>query len=75
MRGLKLKIHEVVAHPAMTGMDEEDAAWREEEVSLFTDAEVKEAVRESGVRLMGWREMRDFQRESRVRREKGGGER
>lgn len=60
---LKPGITEVVFHPAVGGWDEAEAEMRTGDLGLALDPEVRAAIENSpGLCLVGWRQLRDFQR-------------
>jgi predicted glycoside hydrolase/deacetylase ChbG (UPF0249 family) len=59
-------ITELVLHLAVEGEDEERVRSRTVELRLITDPTIKDYVREKGVKLMGYRELRDLQRAMRA---------
>ncbi len=62
---------EIVIHPATGGYVEDEAAMREGELKLTLDPDIKKAIKDNNVCLVGYRELRDFQRESRKRKDAG----
>jgi predicted glycoside hydrolase/deacetylase ChbG (UPF0249 family) len=63
-------ITELVLHLAVEGEDEEHVRSRSLELRLITDPQIKEYLHRKGVRLMGYRELREVQRA--MRAEEGG---
>lgn len=61
LKGLKPGIYEVVDHPATFGPDEKDV-WRKEDMELTWNDEVVKTIKDRGIRLTGYRALRDFQR-------------
>ena len=62
LRELKPGITEVITHPAVSGLDEYDTVWRQDELDMWLDPDVIKKAQNSGIRFIGYREMRDFQR-------------
>ncbi|MEW6200449.1 MAG: ChbG/HpnK family deacetylase, partial [bacterium] len=59
---IKPGITEIVSHPAVAGLDEYSADWRQDELNMWLDPEVIDMMRQSDIRLIGYRQLRDFQR-------------
>jgi len=64
-------ILEYVIHPATGGYVEDEARMRQEELKLALDPDVKKAVEDNNVCLIGYSELRDFQRELRKQNDAG----
>ncbi len=62
-------IYEFVAHPAPLGMDLNDK-WREQELKVYLDNEVKESLKKNGIALIGYKILRDTQRSLRKKQTK-----
>jgi len=60
---LKPGVTEVVFHPAVGGWDEAEAEMRTGDLGLALDPDIRAAIENSpGLCLVGWRQLRDFQR-------------
>ena len=55
-------ITEFVLHLAVEGEDEEDVKGRVAELKIITDPSIKDYVRKKGIRLIGFKPLRDHQR-------------
>lgn len=61
IRNLKPGIYEVIVHVGTPDPDQSEA-WRVDDMNLVLDPDVQALIRERGIRLTGYREIRDFQR-------------
>lgn len=59
---MKPGITEIVCHPATGGFTPEEAKWRSGDLQLVLDPDVRAAVEKNGICLIGYRQLRDFQR-------------
>ncbi|HOO56598.1 MAG TPA: ChbG/HpnK family deacetylase [bacterium] len=59
---MKPGITEVVFHPATGGFSEDEARDRMGDLALALDPDVRNAIEENGICLLGYRRVRDFQR-------------
>lgn len=55
-------ISEFVVHPATGGYDEVETAWRTGDLKLMLDPDVRAALDKNGIKLIGYKTLRDFQR-------------
>ena len=62
-------ILEIVLHPATGGYVDDEAKTRQADLQLVLDPDIKKAVEDNNVCLIGYRELRDFQRKRRVQRD------
>ncbi len=65
LNNLKPGLYEYYFHPATGGFDENEAVSREGELSIVLDPEVKQAIKDNGICLVGYKQLRDFQRKLR----------
>jgi chitin disaccharide deacetylase len=64
--GLKPGITEFVLHPATGGYSEAEAKDRQSELSIALDPDIRQALKDNNVCLVGYRDLRDFQRKRRT---------
>jgi len=64
-------ILEIVLHPATGGYVEDEAQSREADLQLVLDPDVKKTITDNNICLIGYRELRDFQRKWRKQRDAG----
>ena len=62
LANLKEGITELFVHPASGGFTESEAAARGSELALVLDPDIRNAIEDNGICLIGYRELRDFQR-------------
>lgn len=67
---LKPGITELVVHPATGGVTEKEAESRKSELDAVLDPKLRERIKENGVCLIGYKTLRDFQREMRKKNKK-----
>ncbi|MFH1538873.1 MAG: ChbG/HpnK family deacetylase [bacterium] len=67
---LKPGITEIVMHPASGGYTDEEAGWRKSELAAVLSPELKKRIEDNGICLIGYRALRDFQRELRKKNKK-----
>ena len=65
---MKPGIYEYFIHPATGGYDEDEANTREGELKIALDPDIRQAIKDNNVCLIGYRDLRDFQRKWRKER-------
>lgn len=63
---LKEGITEIFIHPATGGFSEEESVWRNSELDILTDQDIKQVIKDNNICLTGYKELRDFQRKLRT---------
>lgn len=59
---LKNGITEIYIHPATGGFSEEEGVWRNSDLAILTDSDIKQIINDNNICLTGYKELRDFQR-------------
>lgn len=69
--GLKPGITEFVLHPATGGFTEDESAARNSELQIALDPDIRKAIKDNNICLVGYRDLRDFQRKRRSLKDAG----
>lgn len=62
INNLKDGITEIFIHPATGGFSEEESVWRNSDLAILTDNDIKALIKENNICMTGYKELRDFQR-------------